>query len=98
MQFFCYLYLHIFLHISRTSVDGDCTSSLALAILRTVDCKKFSSKVIYFSYNLLNFWVDWLDQWESMVAITCCFQVETGKDIKQNLIIYLIFKTIMTIS
>ena len=57
------VFTYLFLHISRTSVDGDCTSSLALAILRTVDCNKFSSKVIYFSNNLLNFWVDLLDQW-----------------------------------
>ena len=44
-----------FLKVSRTSIDGDCTNSLALAILSTVDCNELSNQM-----NFQN--VNWLDQ------------------------------------
>ena len=37
--------------VSRTSIDGDCTNSLALAILSTVDCNQLLNQMDFQNVN-----------------------------------------------
>ena len=53
--------------LPRTSVVGDCSKSLALAILSTVDCNIFSCKINYFLKDQLNGWAQLLSSYNRKI-------------------------------